>query len=135
MTIQMLFDAESIRLFAEANAQAHQDFETEEIAAARDSVEILREPLAQYPVRPTYPIHWDSDLQRRALFASQGFGAGIPTERTGGIPGSWTARQWLAKSIAGSTVYGSVSSNVPGIPYVQDRNRQSMIHAGRWLRI
>lgn len=29
-----------------------------------------------------YPVHWDSKKQRRAFFATDGFGAGIPTQRT-----------------------------------------------------
>jgi hypothetical protein len=32
------------------------------------------------PVR--YPIQWDTERQRRAYFATNGFGAGIPYKRT-----------------------------------------------------
>lgn len=33
--------------------------------------------------RPRYPIQWDSERQKRAFFATDGFGRGIPTRRTG----------------------------------------------------
>lgn len=33
--------------------------------------------------RPGYPIQWDSIKQRKAFFATGGFGRGIPTRRTG----------------------------------------------------
>lgn len=40
---------------------------------------ILRIPKS----RPRSPIQWDSVRQRKAFFASDGFGRGIPTRRTG----------------------------------------------------
>jgi hypothetical protein len=40
--------------------------------------------------RPEYPIQWDSDKQRKAFFASDGFGRGIPTKRTGEYISGWT---------------------------------------------
>lgn len=36
-----------------------------------------------------YPIQWASVKQQRAFFATNGFGAGIPTQRTGKIRNSW----------------------------------------------
>lgn len=33
--------------------------------------------------RPGYPIQWDSVKQRKAFFASDGFGRGVPTSRSG----------------------------------------------------
>lgn len=33
--------------------------------------------------KPKYPIQWDSEKQRRAFFATDGFGGGIPHQRTG----------------------------------------------------
>lgn len=74
-----------------------------------------------------YPVEWDSDLQRRAFFASDGFGAGIPTQRTGAIPDAWEAHQ------VGN---GAVVENVaPGAVFVNGDEfgmSQSRIHQGRW---
>lgn len=33
------------------------------------------------PGEPTYPLRWTSDKQRRAFFATNGFGRGIPAKR------------------------------------------------------
>ncbi len=35
------------------------------------------------------PYQWNSDRQRRAFFATKGFGRGIPTIRTGELKASW----------------------------------------------
>jgi hypothetical protein len=37
----------------------------------------------------TYPIQWTSERQRRAFFATDGFGHGIPYHRTGGVAAAW----------------------------------------------
>ena len=36
-----------------------------------------------------YPIEWTSDKQRRAFFATNGFGKGIPYRRTGKLQAAW----------------------------------------------
>jgi hypothetical protein len=38
---------------------------------------------------PGKPYQWQSEKQRRAFFASDGFGQGIPTKRTGELKSSW----------------------------------------------
>lgn len=48
----------------------------EAMKRARD---VLRVPKS----RPRSPIQWDSVKQRRAFFATDGFGRGIPTRRSG----------------------------------------------------
>ncbi len=75
----------------------------------------------------TYPIKWDSDLQRIAFFASDGFGKGIPTRRTG----TYVAKYRIVRAdngyaIENTTRYGKY---VGGSAY---GTGQSRIHAGRW---
>lgn len=41
------------------------------------------------PGKPNYPIQWASVKQRKAFFASNGFGRGIPTRRTGAYVQGW----------------------------------------------
>lgn len=41
------------------------------------------------PATPHYPIIWQSERQRRAFFATKGFGKGIPTQRTGALQEAW----------------------------------------------
>lgn len=45
--------------------------------------------LKREPGRVRYPIRWKTERQRRAFFATNGFGAGIPTKRTGKFTGAW----------------------------------------------
>jgi hypothetical protein len=91
--------------------------------AANEVAQIMRRP--GLPVR--YPIQWDSEKQRRAYFATGGFGNGIPYERTGATEQAWEntaiANGYLVSNVGHKAVfvYGSAS----GIG-------QSRIHAGRW---
>ena len=45
--------------------------------------------LSDTPGKVKYPIAWTSEKQRRAFFASDGFGRGIPTQRTGKVQAGW----------------------------------------------
>lgn len=45
----------------------------------------ILDDLKQDPGPVHYPIRWKSERQRRAFFATNGFGAGIPYERTGDL--------------------------------------------------
>lgn len=46
-------------------------------------------PIFGAPGPVVYPIQWTSDKQRKAFFASNGFGRGIPTKRTRKTESSW----------------------------------------------
>lgn len=48
--------------------------------------------LTVVPGPPHYPIRWKSRKQRRAYFATDGFGAGIPSERSGILLDSYDVR-------------------------------------------
>lgn len=52
---------------------------------SRRALEVLQTP----PGKVVYPIAWTSERQRRAFFATDGFGAGIPYRRTGALPAAW----------------------------------------------
>jgi hypothetical protein len=45
--------------------------------------------LANAPRPVKYPIQWKTERQRRAFFASDGFGKGIPYQRTGTVAQGW----------------------------------------------
>lgn len=49
----------------------------------------IRDQVARYPGPVKYPIEWTSERQRRAFFATNGFGSGIPYQRTGGLGQAW----------------------------------------------
>ena len=86
----------------------------------------------QQPGSPIkYPVQWDSEKQRRAYFASNGFGAGIPYARIGAYNAGWeitktghgTAREFSLRNI--KTYWRFVGGGNYG-------REQSRIHRGRW---
>lgn len=65
-------------------------------ALSKDILDKMRpkmmDELMHYPPRVKYPIQWTSVKQRRAFFASNGFGAGIPYKRTRALARGWNAQ-------------------------------------------
>ncbi len=99
----------------------------------RVALEKARARMARSVPRPSYPINWDSERQRRAYFATGGFGGGIPSHRTGAYEHSWRVQENPSNDRAR---YGySLFSNVAYAKYVSGNAYgygQSSIHAGRW---
>lgn len=50
---------------------------------------VILQRLQADPGPVKYPIEWTSPRQRRAYYASDGFGGGIPHERTGALQQAW----------------------------------------------
>lgn len=74
------------------------------------------------PVR--YPINWDSERQRRAFFATNGFGRGIPYQRTNAYRFGWKVeRVALGSNLSNRHPAGAIG----GTP-----TWQSSIHRDRW---
>lgn len=48
-----------------------------------DAAERIKSRMNERKTKTDYPVTWDSERQRRAYFATNGFGAGIPYSRTG----------------------------------------------------
>jgi len=76
-----------------------------------------------------YPIDWDSPRQKRAYFATNGFGQGIPYKRTNRmVSGTRLERVALGTNLRiphpGGAVFG-----LPGSPSTW----QSRIHRNRWV--
>jgi hypothetical protein len=87
--------------------------------------------LGQIPGKPKYPIRWTSERQRRAFFATKGFGRGIPTRRTGKIVRSWEAE-------FSSNKYGGVLLLVnmhPAVQYLQGENAQGFHKDTGWVQV
>ncbi len=71
---------------------------------------------------PGNPVHWDSLLQQRAFFASNGFGGGIPHQRTGAYQSGMVIEKtdrgyiFISKSpetqFIGGDAYGLVHSEI-----------------------
>jgi len=93
----------------------------------REDLEALKQSVSETGERPTYPINWDSERQRRAYFATDGFGHGIPYRRTGRYENAWrivrTGQGYRLENPLPFAVY--VSGDESG-------QSQSRIHQGRW---
>jgi hypothetical protein len=82
----------------------------------------------QVPGKPiTYPVQWDSAKQRRAFFATDGFGGGIPHVRKG-----FYVSQWQATTIRGGYQVANKWNRAGYIAGDIKGERQSRIHKGRW---
>lgn len=107
---------------------AHQDVAAEVFAETADTIrpQALR-ALGAMPGKVKRPIQWTSERQRRAFFATKGFGKGIPYKRRSG-PGN-LARAWKLETDtrndemklviknddqAAKYVYGSLAKSNPG---------------------
>lgn len=88
-----------------------------------DAAQEIRNEM-QEPGKPiVYPVQWDSTKQRKAFFATNGFGRGIPTKRTGQGVNAWKAIKIQD---------GAQTSNpLAHIRHVSGFG-QSRIHRGRW---
>jgi hypothetical protein len=91
---------------------------------ARERVRpIVRQMMAvlHTPAGPVvYPIRWKSERQRRAYFATNGFGRGIPSVRTNRLVNTWTD-QIL---IQGGVLTVSAQNGVPYREFVTGDKQQ-----------
>jgi hypothetical protein len=75
---------------------------------------------------PGNPYQWQSEKQRRAYFATNGFGGGIPYKRTGNLSAGWQARY------TSGGYQSKIINTTPYAQYVQG-DRQQMGHfADKW---
>lgn len=86
----------------------------------------VRTALRKPGARPSYPIQWDSERQRRAFFASDGFGRGIPSQRTG------SEGRWQIVKLAEGYRFEHPSPHAVYLWGNYEGARQSKIHEGRW---
>lgn len=93
-----------------------------------DAMVKIRRIMKEPGLPPTYPIHWDSTRQRKAFFATDGFGRGIPTRRTGAYQRAWQ----IIKTDNGYDVGNPLSHSIYLAGTARSGRRQSRIHRGRW---
>jgi hypothetical protein len=76
------------------------------------------------------PYRWTSEKQRRAYFATDGFGGGIPYQRTGNLAEAWTMEEansdWNTVKLTNNSEYGQ---------YVQGDEQQVGHKADGWRLI
>lgn len=86
-----------------------------------------------------YPVQWDSDKQRKAFFATNGFGGGIPHVRKNDYVNSWTKTElpngW---EVSAPSPAGAIGGTLKGASSLFAQGGQSFstwqskIHRGRW---
>ena len=102
-------------------------------AAAKYLVGDKNHGLAYYPDRVSHgadnPYRWQSDKQRRAYFATNGFGGGIPYQRTDELSEGWEYKPL-------NNGYGyRIDNKVPYATYVQGESQQIGHKADRWRQV
>jgi len=99
---------------------------------AREAVRpIVRKMMIQLhePAGPVvYPIRWASAKQRRAYFATNGFGRGIPSVRTNRLVNTWTDEM----RIQGGELRVTVQNNVPYRAFVTGDDQQPFHERTGW---
>ena len=84
--------------------------------------------LKHYPARITHnegnPYQWQSEKQRRAYFATNGFGKGIPYSRTNQLKSGWKLVDYGVKA--------QVTNDVPYAGFVMDADQQRGHRADKW---
>lgn len=78
---------------------------------------------------PQYPIRWASVKQRKAFFASNGFGKGIPTKRSGAYQAGWKVVYRGLGRNDGAVI--ELENPVPYARYVGGGDAQPF-HVDRW---
>lgn len=118
-----------LRKVADNFAQAQKRFQAQMrgkgATAAMNAVNRLKTP----PGSPRYPIRWTTERQRKAFFATDGFGRGIPTRRTGRIVNDWHTA-FIPDNKGGTLVLENTN---PAAPFVQGFNQQGFHRDTGWV--
>lgn len=96
------------------------------ILALRQTIKNIRHRMMEEGRPVTYPVRWDSERQRRAYFASNGFGRGIPYRRTHRYRFGWREE---IHAFGGTLHNEHPAGAIGGMPTT---GWQSRIHRGRW---
>lgn len=81
------------------------------------------------PASAAYKLPWTSPKQRRAFFASKGFGKGIPYQRTGKLAAAWDLK--VTTSGEGGSI--QITNDNPAAEFVYGVRRQKMFDKIGWL--
>lgn len=93
-----------------------------------DAAVEIRKTMKMPGSKPIYPIQWDTPRQRRAFFATDGFGRGIPTKRSKEYIRGWQ----VIKREDGYDVGNPLAHAKYIGGTARSTSRQSKIHRGRW---
>lgn len=126
---EITVDASELEQFAEALARAQEKIQEVLVQATKEAENLAYERLTTYAESPTYPISWDTAKQKRAFFATDGFGGGIPHERANDLPQLF---QKTEPAVTPDHIHGEVVGQEPWLQFLMGDRNQSNIHRGRW---
>jgi len=75
------------------------------------------------------PYRWQSDKQRKAFFASNGFGGGIPSKRSGDLSKGWQ------QSAESDPYRKTLFNRIPYARFVQGDDQQRGHAADKWRKV
>lgn len=111
-------DFREMRVFVEALIEASRDVLVQTATNVKERMSQPGKPV-------TYPVQWDSERQRRAFFATNGFGKGIRYRRTNRYALGWKIeRGRFGARLSNESPAGAIGGLTSGW--------QSRIHRGRW---
>lgn len=90
--------------------------------------------LKRYPPHHTFPygeFPWTTEKQKRAFFATGGFGGGIPGSRTGDLSRSWHTI-YTFDALGGNI---NIVNDEPYMPFVQGEYQQEFHRITGWLTV
>lgn len=92
----------------------------------------IKERMAQEGSPIQYPVNWDSPKQRRAFFATKGFGKGIPYKRTHQYRFGWKVERVQMQGARFKLILGNKhpAGAIGGM--LSGTQWQSRIHRNRW---
>lgn len=94
-----------------------------------DVRQVALQALRQTPGPVVYPIEWKSLKQRRAYFATDGFGHGIPYRRTGALLDAWQVVFNRLTDYAGEI---RAENDNPAAQWVIGKDQQPFHHNTGW---
>lgn len=114
ITLKALFNValvDDLEAFADEFAREAQRVALDTINALEP---LLLANLQQQPGSVKRPIDWTSEKQRRAFFATDGFGAGIPYRRTGRYAAGW----YVNTTVTGGNIEMDIGNSAPYAQFV-----------------
>lgn len=106
----------------------HKNLVRSVIAALYDTALFVKEQMSEEGKPIEYPVQWDSELQKRAFFATGGFGSGIPYQRMG----LYVTSIQVVKQPFGARYFAPHPAGAIGGTF---SGWQSNIHRGRWKHL
>lgn len=121
--------AKTLRKVRQNFEQAQQRFQAAMRSKGATAADNAITRLKQVPGSPKHPIRWTSERQRKAFFASDGFGRGIPTRRSNAIVDAWQSK-FIPDRNGGILV---LENDNPAAEFVQGFNQQGFHADTGWV--